>query len=78
MAQLSPLGSGFSIALTRTGDRLPHADASTEEILNMASGSLQGLQLVVPDVHAARADLVERRVEQPSAGVRLGFVPPEP
>ncbi|WP_433365179.1 hypothetical protein [Streptosporangium sp. CA-115845] len=29
----------------------------------MAPGSLQGLQLVVSDLHAARAQLVERGVE---------------
>jgi hypothetical protein len=29
----------------------------------MAPGSLQGLQLVVPDIHAARAQLVERGVD---------------
>ena len=29
----------------------------------MAPGSVQGLQLVVPDVEAARAELVERGVE---------------
>ncbi len=29
----------------------------------MPSGSLEGLQLVVPDIHAAHAHLVERGVE---------------
>ena len=29
----------------------------------MAPGSLEGLQLVVKDIHAARAELVERGVE---------------
>jgi predicted enzyme related to lactoylglutathione lyase len=48
--QLTPPGSGCSIALG-TG------------LSKMRPGSLEGLQLVVPDVHAARAELVERGVE---------------
>ena len=48
--QLTPPGSGCSIALG-TG------------LSQMPPGSVQGLQLVVPDVHAARAQLVERGVE---------------
>jgi|SRR5947208_739954 len=48
--QLTPPGSGCSIALG-TG------------LTQMPPGSVQGLQLVVPDVHAARAQLVERGVE---------------
>jgi catechol 2,3-dioxygenase-like lactoylglutathione lyase family enzyme len=49
--QLTPPGSACSIALgTGLGS-------------NMRPGSLQGLQLVVPDIHAARAELVERGVE---------------
>ncbi len=48
--QLTPPGSACSIAIgTGLGDMRP--------------GSLQGLQLVVPDVQAARAELVERGVE---------------
>ena len=47
--QLTPPGSACSIALG-TG------------LGSMQPGSLQGLQLVVPDVHAARAELVERGV----------------
>src|SRR5712691_3780022 len=48
--QLTPPGSGCSNALgTGLGDMRP--------------GSVQGLQLVVPDIHAARAELVERGVE---------------
>jgi catechol 2,3-dioxygenase-like lactoylglutathione lyase family enzyme len=48
--QLTPPGSGCSIALgTGLGDMEP--------------GSLQGLQLVVEDVHAARGELAERGVE---------------
>src|SRR5205823_14007539 len=48
--QLTPPGSGCSIALG-TG------------LTQMPPGSVQGLQLVVPDVHAARAQLVVRGVE---------------
>jgi len=48
--QLTPPGSGCSIAI---GSGLSE----------MAPGSVQGLQLVVPDIHAARAELAERGVE---------------
>jgi predicted enzyme related to lactoylglutathione lyase len=48
--QLTPPGSACSIALG-TG------------LTTMAPGSVQGLQLVVSDVHAARKELVERGVE---------------
>ena len=48
--QLTPPGSACSIALG-TG------------IVDTAPGSVRGLQLVVPDVEAARAQLVERGVE---------------
>jgi catechol 2,3-dioxygenase-like lactoylglutathione lyase family enzyme len=48
--QLTPPGSACSIALgTGLGE--------------MAPGSVQGLQLVVPDIEVARAELVERGVE---------------
>jgi predicted enzyme related to lactoylglutathione lyase len=48
--QLTPPGSACSIAIgTGMGDMQP--------------GSVQGLQLVVSDVHAARAELVARGVE---------------
>jgi predicted enzyme related to lactoylglutathione lyase len=48
--QLTPPGSACSIAIgTGMGDMQP--------------GSIQGLQLVVSDVHAARAELVARGVE---------------
>jgi catechol 2,3-dioxygenase-like lactoylglutathione lyase family enzyme len=48
--QLTPPGSACSIALgTGVGDMPP--------------GSQRGLQMVVPDVHAARAELLERGVE---------------
>ena len=48
--QLTPPGSACSIALG-TG------------IVDTPPGSVQGMQLVVSDVHAARAELVERGVE---------------
>ena len=48
--QLTPPGSGCSIAIgTGLGDMEP--------------GSVQGLQLVVSDIHAARAELLARGVE---------------
>jgi catechol 2,3-dioxygenase-like lactoylglutathione lyase family enzyme len=50
VVQLTPPGSACSIAIG-TG------------IAEMPAASLQGLQLVVPDVGAARAELVERGVE---------------
>ena len=49
--QLTPRGSACSIALgTGLGG-------------DMHPGAVQGLQLVVSDIHAARAELVERGVE---------------
>jgi predicted enzyme related to lactoylglutathione lyase len=48
--QLTPPGSGCSIALT-------------EGVHDMAPGSLKGLQLVVPDAEAARAELLARGLE---------------
>ncbi len=48
--QLTPPGSACSIALG-TG------------IINTPPGSVQGLQLVVSDIEAARAELAERGVE---------------
>ncbi len=48
--QLTPPGSAASIAL---------GSGLTE----MRPGSVEGLQLVVEDVHAARAELLERGVE---------------
>src|SRR3712207_2749116 len=48
--QLTPPGSACSIALG-TG------------ILDTTPGSVQGLQLVVSDINAARAQLIERGVE---------------
>jgi catechol 2,3-dioxygenase-like lactoylglutathione lyase family enzyme len=47
--QLTPPGSACSIALGAG-------------IVSTAPGSLQGLQLVVPDINAARAELVGRGV----------------
>jgi predicted enzyme related to lactoylglutathione lyase len=48
--QLTPPGSACSIAVG-TG------------LGSMPPGSVQGLQLLVPDIHAAREELVERGVE---------------
>jgi catechol 2,3-dioxygenase-like lactoylglutathione lyase family enzyme len=48
--QLTPPGSACSIALG-TG------------IVNTPPGSVQGMQLVVPDIEAARSELVERGVD---------------
>jgi catechol 2,3-dioxygenase-like lactoylglutathione lyase family enzyme len=50
LVQLTPPGSGCSI----------HLSAG---ILNMAPGVLEGLVLVVCDIEAARAELLERSVE---------------
>jgi predicted enzyme related to lactoylglutathione lyase len=48
--QLTPPGSGCSIALGKG-------------IVDSEPGSVRGLQLVVADIEAARAELVERGVE---------------
>jgi len=48
--QLTPPGSACSISIG-TG------------LVDSPPGSLQGLQLVVPDIHAARAELLERGAE---------------
>lgn len=48
--QLTPPGSPTSIAFG-------------SGLVDMRPGSVQGLQLVVSDIHAARAELVERGVE---------------
>ena len=50
LVQLTPPGSGCSIHLS-------------SGILNMAPGVLEGLVLVVSDIEAARAELVERGVD---------------
>lgn len=51
LVQLTPPGSGCSIVV---GEGV---------VPQMEPGSLKGLQLVVPDIHAARAELVERGVD---------------
>jgi catechol 2,3-dioxygenase-like lactoylglutathione lyase family enzyme len=51
IVQLTPPGSGCSIVV---GEGV---------VPKMAPGSIQGLQLVVPDIHAAHAELVERGVD---------------
>ena len=48
--QLTPPGSACSIALG-------------SGITDMKPGSIQGLQMVVPDIQAARAELLERGVD---------------
>jgi catechol 2,3-dioxygenase-like lactoylglutathione lyase family enzyme len=51
VVQLTPPGSGCSIVI---GEGI---------VPDMPPGSLKGVQLVVPDLHAARDQLVERGVE---------------
>ena len=51
VVQLTPRGSGCSIVV------------GSGVVPAMPPGSLQGLQLVVADIHKARAELVERGVE---------------
>jgi catechol 2,3-dioxygenase-like lactoylglutathione lyase family enzyme len=51
LVQLTPPGSGCSIVVGKG------------VVPDMPPGSLKGLQLVVNDIHAARAQLVERGVE---------------
>jgi catechol 2,3-dioxygenase-like lactoylglutathione lyase family enzyme len=51
IVQLTPPGSGCSIV------------AGEGIVPDMSPGSLKGLQAVVPDIHAARAQLVQRGVE---------------
>jgi catechol 2,3-dioxygenase-like lactoylglutathione lyase family enzyme len=51
VVQLTPRGSGCSIVIGE--GVVPH----------MAAGTLAGLQLVVPDIHAARDELAARGVE---------------
>jgi catechol 2,3-dioxygenase-like lactoylglutathione lyase family enzyme len=51
IVQLTPPGSGCSIVV---GEGM---------VPDMAPGSLKGLQLVVPDIHAARAQLEQHGVE---------------
>ena len=51
VVQLTPPGSGCSIVV------------GSGVVPSMPPGSLKGLQLVVPDIRKARAELVERGVE---------------
>jgi predicted enzyme related to lactoylglutathione lyase len=48
--QLTPPGSACSIALGKG-------------LVDTAPGSVQGMQMVVPDINAARAELVDRGVD---------------
>ena len=74
VAQLTPRGSGCSIVM----GNLP---AQNE----MAPGSLRGLQLVVADAEAARAELLERGVDaseitvfdERDGGTFFGFADPD-
>jgi catechol 2,3-dioxygenase-like lactoylglutathione lyase family enzyme len=52
IVQLTPPGSGCSIVIAK----------GIEAARDMPPGSIKGLQLVVPDLHAAHAELVERGV----------------
>ena len=65
VVQLTPRGSGCSIVFGRGA------------VPEMAPGSLRGLQLVVPDVRAARAELLSRGVDVTEVQVagREGFRP---
>jgi catechol 2,3-dioxygenase-like lactoylglutathione lyase family enzyme len=67
VVQLTPPGSGCSIVIGKG-------------MANMEPGTLKGLQLVVADIHKARAQLVDRGVEVSEVQV-LGESPsptPEP
>jgi catechol 2,3-dioxygenase-like lactoylglutathione lyase family enzyme len=55
LIQLTPPGSACSIAIGTVGP--------SGQIVDMPPGALQGAQMVVSDIQAARADLVERGVE---------------
>jgi catechol 2,3-dioxygenase-like lactoylglutathione lyase family enzyme len=66
VVQLTPPGSGCSIVVGE--GVVPH----------MPPGSLQGLQLVVADIHKARAQLVERGVEVGEVQVMGENPQPEP
>ena len=74
VAQLTPRGSGCSIVI---------GDLPTQR--DMAPGSLHGLQLVVADAEAARAELVGRGVEcdpvsvvdERDGGTLFGFRDPD-
>ena len=64
VVQLTPPGSGCSIVVGKG-------------VMDMTPGSLRGLQLVVKDIHAARAQLVERGVEVSAVQV-VGASAPSP
>ncbi len=74
IAQLTPQGSGCSIVI----GSLPSQN-------EMAPGSLHGLQLVVADAHAARAELLGRGIEaseivvfdERDGGTFFGFSDPD-
>jgi predicted enzyme related to lactoylglutathione lyase len=74
VAQLTPRGSGCSIVV---GDLPSHRE--------MPAGSMRGLQLVVADAEAARAELVGRGVEcseiqvfdDRDGGTFFGFADPD-
>lgn len=74
IAQLTPPGSGCSIVV---GDLPDHRE--------MAPGSLRGLQLVVADARAARAELLSRGVQaseiqvidERDGGTVFGFTDPD-
>lgn len=57
VVQLTPPGSGCSIVVAEPGVGIG------SRISDMLPGSLKGLQLVVPDIHRARGELVERGVD---------------
>ncbi|MFF2371769.1 VOC family protein [Agromyces sp. NPDC058110] len=74
VAQLTPRGSGCSIVI----GNLPSQN-------EMAPGSLHGIQLVVADAEAARAELLERGVDageimvfsEQDGGTFFGFADPD-
>jgi catechol 2,3-dioxygenase-like lactoylglutathione lyase family enzyme len=66
VVQLTPPGSGCSIVI---GEGVAP---------DMAPGSLKGLQLVVPDLHAARAQLAEHGVDVSEIQVMGESPGPEP
>jgi catechol 2,3-dioxygenase-like lactoylglutathione lyase family enzyme len=66
VVQLTPRGSGCSIVI---GEGI---------VPNMQPGSLKGLQLVVSDVNAARAQLAERGVEVSEVQVMGESPTPQP
>jgi catechol 2,3-dioxygenase-like lactoylglutathione lyase family enzyme len=66
VVQLTPPGSGCSIVI---GEGV---------VPDMAPGTLKGLQLVVPDLHAARAQLAEHGVDVSEIQVMGESPGPEP